>query len=199
MRRAIPWSMVVFRLLLAPAIVECALKAPRPQVWLGLMIAAGFVSDVFDGILARRWGTATAALRVADSAVDMAFYVGVLTAAIIRHGQVIHERLWLVAALLAMEAARILFDWMKYRRMASYHSYASKAWGALLTATTIALLCFDRGFWLVTMALVWGVVCNAEGMAMSALLPEWTHDVKTLWRALTLRREMCAAREETLS
>ncbi len=191
--------MVVFRLLLAPAMVACALRAPGPQVWLGLMIAAGFASDVFDGILARRWGTATTGLRVADSAVDMVFYVGVLTAAIVRHGPVIRERLWLVVALLTMEAARMLFDWVKYRRMASYHSYASKAWGVLLAVATIAMLCFDRGYWLATAALVWGIVCDAEGMAMSALLPDWTHDVKTLWRALALRKEMLAAREETPS
>jgi CDP-diacylglycerol--glycerol-3-phosphate 3-phosphatidyltransferase len=191
--------MVVFRLLLAPAIVACALRAPRPQVWLGLMIAAGFASDVFDGILARRWGTATAALRVADSAVDIVFYIGVLAAAIVRHGPVIRERIGLVAAVLTMEAARVLFDWLKYGRMASYHSYAAKAWGVLLAVATIAMLCFDRGYWLVTAALVWGIVCDAEGMAMSALLPEWTHDVKTLRRALALRKEMFAAREETLS
>ncbi|HVZ83873.1 MAG TPA: CDP-alcohol phosphatidyltransferase family protein [Terracidiphilus sp.] len=195
MKRAIPWSMVTFRLLLAPAMVLCALRLAAPQPWLGAMIAAGFLSDVFDGILARRWGTATAALRVADSAVDMVFYIAVLAAAVARHGPVIRERMSLVAALLAMEAGRMLFDWIRYRRMASYHSYASKAWGMLLAAATIALLCFDRAYWLVTAALAWGILCNAEGIAMSCLLPEWTHDVKTLRRAVILRREMLAARE----
>jgi phosphatidylglycerophosphate synthase len=192
LKRTIPWLMVTFRLLLAPAMVFCALRLAAPQQWLGTMIAAGFLSDVFDGILARRWGVATAALRVADSAADMVFYVAVLSAAVARHWPVIHERMGLLVALLSIEAVRILFDYSKYRRMASYHSYASKAWGMLLAAAAIAMLCFDGWFWLVTAALVWGIACNVEGIVMSSLLPEWTHDVKTLWQALALRREMLA-------
>jgi hypothetical protein len=76
--------------------------------------------------------------------------------------------------------------------MASYHSYASKAWSALLALATIALLCFNRGFWLTTVAIAWGILCDMEGLVMSALLPEWTHDVKNLRRALRIRRKMLA-------
>ncbi len=156
------------------------------------MIAAGLASDVYDGILARRWQTDTSALRVADSAADTVFYLGVLAAIVERHWPALHERLWLLAALLVLEALRILFDWMKFRRMASYHSYAAKAWGLLLAAATIALLCFNRAPWLMTAALVWGILCDMEGLAMSALLPHWTHDVKSLRRALELRRQFPA-------
>lgn len=182
--------MVLFRVLLGPAIAEAGLRLPAPQPWLGAMIAAGFLSDVYDGILARRWGTATAALRVADSAADTVFYLGVLSAVVARHWPVLRDRLGLLIALLVLEGARFTFDWIKYRRMASYHSYASKAWSVLMAAATIALLCFDRAFWMVTLALVAGILCDLEGLAMSALLPRWTHDVKTLRRALALRRQM---------
>jgi CDP-diacylglycerol--glycerol-3-phosphate 3-phosphatidyltransferase len=132
-------------------------------------------------------------LRIADSAADTVFYVGVLVAVVERHWPVIHERLWLVAALLGLEAARFIFDWVKFRRIASYHSYASKAWGALLAMATIALLCFDGAFWLTTVAIVWGILCDLEGLAMSAILPQWAHDVKHLRRALRIRRKMLAA------
>ena len=157
------------------------------------MIAAGLLSDVYDGILARRWQTDTAALRVADSFADTIFYIGVLAAIVERHWLVLHQRLWLLAALLALEALRFAFDWIKYRRMASYHSYAAKVWGLLLAAATIALLCFNRAPWLLTLALVWGILCDLEGLAMSALLPQWTHDVKSLRRAFQLRRQMPVA------
>lgn len=187
--------MIAFRLMLAPALVVCALRVERPQIWLGVMIAAGFVSDVYDGILARRWGTATSALRVADSAVDTVFYAGVLGASLVRHWPVIRERLGLLGVLLVLEATRMVVDGLKYRRMASYHSYASKAWGALLTMATVALLCFERWYWLVTAAIVWGIVCDLEGLAMTALLPKWTHDVKTLRGALMLRQTMLAERK----
>ena len=82
------------------------------------------------------------------------------------------------------------FDWGKYRRMASYHSYASKAWGIVLAAAAIAALCFDGAFWILTLALAWGIMCDLEGLTISMLLPEWTCDVKTLGRAFMLRRQM---------
>lgn len=191
-RKIIPWSMVGFRALLGPAMAGAAWGMTAPEPWLGAMIAAGLASDVYDGILARRWQTDTSALRVADSAADTVFYLGVLAAIVERHWPALHERLWLLAALLVLEALRILFDWMKFRRMASYHSYAAKAWGLLLAAATIALLCFNRAPWLMTAALVWGILCDMEGLAMSALLPHWTHDVKSLRRALELRRQFPA-------
>ena len=198
-RKVIPWSMVLFRVLLGPTIAAVALRLPAPQSWLGLMIVAGFVSDVYDGILARRWGTETAAIRVADSAADTIFYLGVLSAVIARHWPVLRDRLALLIALLALEAARYIFDWFKYRRMASYHSYASKAWGVLMAAATIALLCYDSAFWLVTLALSAGILCDLEGLAMTAVLPQWTHDVKTLRRAFALRRKMRAEPQKAVT
>jgi phosphatidylglycerophosphate synthase len=190
-RRQIPWTMLILRTALGPAIAVAA-RLPKPELWLGAMIAAGFLSDVYDGILARRWGTAGPALRAADSAADTVFYLGVLTAIVERHWPVLRANLGLLAVLLALEVIRWIFDWIKFRRMASYHSYAAKIWGVLLAAATIALLCFDRAFWLVTVALIWGILCDLEGLTMSLLLPEWAHDVKTLPRALVLRREMRA-------
>jgi phosphatidylglycerophosphate synthase len=193
-RKAIPWSLVVFRFLLGPALV---LAARRPSVagpWLGALVVAGFFSDVYDGVLARRWNTASSALRTADSAVDILFYLGVLAAVVQRHGLEIRERLWLLAAVIALELLNSLCGFIKFRRMPSYHSYAAKLWGFLLAASAITLLSLNRGQWLITLALVWGIVCELEGLAMTALLPQWTHDVKTLARAVAVRRKILASR-----
>ena len=191
LRAAIPWAMVALRAALGPAIALTA-RVAHSEAWLGAMIAVGFLSDVYDGILARRWKTDTDALRIADSAVDILFYLGVLAAIVERHWPVLRERAWLLIAVLALEAIRMAFDWMKFRRMASYHSYTAKAWGVLLAASTVALLCLDRWYWILTLALAWGIVCDLEGLAMSVILPEWRRDVKTLRRAFELRREMRA-------
>jgi phosphatidylglycerophosphate synthase len=191
-RKAIPWAMVGVRAALGP-LIALAARLAHPQPLLGAMALAGFLSDAFDGILARRWGVASDGLRVADSAVDTVFYLGVLVAIIERHPQALRERAWLLGVLLGLEITRMAFDWGKYRRMASYHSYASKAWGIVLAASAVAALGFDGGFWLLTLALAWGIACDLEGLAISMLLPEWTCDVKTLRRAIMLRRQMRAS------
>ncbi len=163
------------------------------------MIVAGFLSDVYDGILARRWRTETARLRVADTAMDTLFYLGVLMAVIVRHGAELRARLWQVVAVLAMEAIRLAFDLLKYGRSASYHAYSAKAWGILMAATALAALCFDRAYWLITVALLWGLVNELEGIIMSLMLPEWTYNVKTLFRAAELRRAQLTNRKGQLA
>jgi CDP-diacylglycerol--glycerol-3-phosphate 3-phosphatidyltransferase len=123
---------------------------------------------------------------------DTAFYLAVLAAVSLRHWQVLRERSGILGILLALEAIRVVFDAIKYRKMASYHTYSAKLWGVLLAAATIALLCFNRGFWLVTVAIAWGIVCDLEGLTMSILLPKWMPDLKHLGRALQARRELLA-------
>jgi CDP-diacylglycerol--glycerol-3-phosphate 3-phosphatidyltransferase len=182
--------MVAFRALLAPMVVVIAWRLTHPQPWLAAMIAAACLSDVYDGILARRWGTVTAALRISDTTADTFFYLCVLAAVILRHWPVLRARIGLLVALLIMEVLRISFDWLKFQRMASYHTYSAKIWGLLLAVATIALLCFDRGFWLLTLALAWGILSDLEGLAISLILPKWTHDVKSLRRAVALRQQI---------
>jgi len=69
----IPWALVWFRLSLAPIFpVGCILGA-NGGLYVGLLLA-GIVSDIFDGVLARRWKCSAPALRRADSNVDTVFY-----------------------------------------------------------------------------------------------------------------------------
>jgi len=187
-RSAIPWSLTSLRFLLAPFVLILAWKVEHPQLLLGISIAAALVSDIYDGILARRWGTATAALRVSDTVADTLFYFSILGVFLLRHMDVVRANLGLLIALLITEAARHIFDFIKFRRMASYHTYMAKTWGLLLAAATIAILCFDRFSFLMTIAIGWGILCNIEGLAMSIILPRWTADVKTLARAWKLRQ-----------
>lgn len=199
LRRAIPWWMVSFRLLAGPVIAVLAIRLPDPQIWLGALISTGVLSDVYDGILARRWKTETAALRIADSSADIVFWVGILTAAIVRHGAELRARLWLVIAVLVLEAIDVGLGWLKFGRMPSYHTYGAKLWGLLLALAAVALLGFDRWAWLVTCSMVWGIVSELEILTISVVLPEWAYNVKSLRRALAVRREMMAARKAEAS
>lgn len=191
-KRSIPWAMVLLRAVLAPLVVVVAWRMKAPEIWLGMMIATACVSDIYDGVLARRWGTATPRLRISDTIADTAFYLSVLAAITLRHWPVLRERMGILIVLLGLEAVRLAVDWMKFGKMASYHTYSAKVWGLLLAAATIALLCFDGAFWLVTVAIVWGIVCDVEGLAMSIVLTEWTPDVKHLGVALERRKELLA-------
>src|SRR5271154_6002848 len=195
MRLGIPWALIGLRVLGCPLIVFGAWRGWAGG-WLGAIVVVALVSDIYDGILARRWGGETAALRMSDSVADTIFYLGVVWALWIREPGVLRENAWWLVGLFGIEGARYGFDFWKFGKAASYHSYMAKAWGLLIAAAVVGVLSFGGLRWLVWVALVFGTVVNAEGLAMSLMLPRWKNDVKTLGRAWRLRKEMLAERIE---
>ncbi len=176
------------RLVLGPVLVSMAYAgvAGAPAV---LVALAAFGSDYFDGVLARRFGLDRAWVRRFDSATDTVFFLCAAWAAWRHHAELLRPWLPFVWAVVALEAARYLFDWVKFRREAAYHAWSAKAWGVALFAARVVLLGWGRASPLVPLALGIGVVADLEGLAMSVILPEWTHDVPSLWHARRIARE----------
>jgi phosphatidylglycerophosphate synthase len=185
----IPWSLVVLRSLLAPAIVLSA-RTHVPGTWLSAIVVAALISDIYDGVLARRWHCDTPAIRLSDSMVDTVFYLGVLWTLWIRVAYAIKAWWPLLAVLLALEATRFAFDFWKFGKASSYHSYLAKSWGLVMAIAVMVVLGTGRYGWLLAVAMCAGIVCDLEGLTMSAILPVWRNDVKTISRALTIRREL---------
>src|SRR6476646_3471414 len=71
--RSVPLGLTVLRLLLAPVLVWMV-YAGAPGILFAGVILVAFVSDYFDGVIARRLGVATPELRHFDSRADLVFY-----------------------------------------------------------------------------------------------------------------------------
>jgi CDP-diacylglycerol--glycerol-3-phosphate 3-phosphatidyltransferase len=78
-------ALTAVRLLLALPFAVC-MAAPdaRHAAWAALILAAAIVSDLADGALARRLGTASAAGRLLDHAADVLFVTSGLVAGAVR-------------------------------------------------------------------------------------------------------------------
>lgn len=76
---------------------------------------------------------------------------------------------------------------MKFGKPASYHSYLAKAWGLIMAVAVVAAFATGGGGTLICVSLALGILCNAEGFAMSLILPKWTRDVKGISAAMRLR------------
>lgn len=182
----IPLALTALRALLAPVVVALALAWPAPRAF-GACLVAAFVSDVFDGIVARRLGVATPGLRRLDSIADSIFYLAALLAAWHLHADALRAHVFALAALAALEVARYAFDLRKFGKEASYHMWSSKLWGVALFAAFFALLVFGEARVAVPAAIWIGIAADLEGLAISATLREWRTDVPTLWHAVRLR------------
>ena len=188
-RRMIPWTMVIARALLGPALVLAA-RTALPGVLLALFVLAGLLSDIFDGVLARRWSTDTAALRLSDSMADIVFYLGCGAALWLRSRALLMHFARLLELVIALELFHLAFALIKFRRPPSYHSWLAKSWGLLLSAAVVlgfvnSPAATTRTLWWA--ALLLGIVAQTEGIAMSLLFPTWRRDVKTIahaWRQM---------------
>ncbi len=185
-RTAIPWAMASGRAALGPVLAVGA-KCQWNGLALAGIVLAALVSDIFDGVLARRWGCDTAAVRLFDTLADTFFYGWTAVALWWFAPEVWREHAGLLVAVLMLETLHFGFDFMKFGRPASYHSYLAKSWGLVLASAVLGVFALGRSNGLVPVALWLGIVCKLEGLAMSVMLREWQRDVKTLAVAWRLR------------
>jgi CDP-diacylglycerol--glycerol-3-phosphate 3-phosphatidyltransferase len=182
----LPLALTGLRAALAPVMLLLALRAPIAPAF-GTCLALAFVSDVFDGIIARRLGVATPALRRLDSVADTLFY-GTATFAVWHLQPAALLARWpALAVLAALEALRYAVDYAKFRREAAYHMWSSKLWGVVLFGAFFALLALGQDNAWVDAAIALGILADLEGLAISAVLPRWRNDVPSLVHALRLR------------
>lgn len=184
----VPWFLVRLRLRLGPAILLGA-WLHIPGSWLAAGLAVAFLSDVFDGIIARRLGVATPELRLADSQTDVILYVFVLASLVMVRPDV----LWAVRVPLAVLVVLQLLSWrmdrIKFGRPTALHSYTAKAWGITLFLASGAMFCLPQPEPYLWVALAMGYVSNLEDLAIKAVLPSWHHDVGSVWHAWQIRRK----------
>ncbi|MEP7000889.1 MAG: CDP-alcohol phosphatidyltransferase family protein [bacterium] len=173
------------RLALAPAFIACAVLGAQGWI-LALMLIAGFVSDVLDGVVARRYNAITPFLRRLDSSVDTTFYLAVAYSAWRLYPRPLRELAWPIAIVIAGEAANYVAALIKFRREPSYHAWSAKLWGLLLFVALATLFGFG-GVALLRVALLAGVVAQFESLAITIVLPAWQHDVPSIWHARQLR------------
>jgi CDP-diacylglycerol--glycerol-3-phosphate 3-phosphatidyltransferase len=182
----IPLSLTALRALLAPAMVALAFLSPDPRAF-GACLTLGFLSDVFDGVIARRLGVSTPSLRRLDSIADTLFYIAATFAAWHLYPQVIKEHSIALLVLGALELGRYAFDLAKFGREASYHMWSSKAWGIVLFVAFFALLACGYTGALVATPIYVGIVADIEGLAISFVLAEWKSDVPSIFHAVRSR------------
>ncbi len=185
--RSTPVLLTGLRALLAPVVLLLSLYAPRAEGFAVCLVVA-LLSDIFDGVLARRLGIATANLRRLDSAADTLFYAACVFAVWYLYPDAITERLGPLAVLAILEILRYLLDFLKFRREASYHMWSSKIWGIALFIGFFSLLVLGSSATAVSCAVYVGIIADLEGLVVSIVLPHWQADVPTFVHALRVRR-----------
>lgn len=192
----IPAALIMIRAICGPALVAAAVAEASPWLLAGLVTFA-FVSDVFDGIIARRLGVATELLRRADTIADTAFYACAVIALLLWAPSVLSAHLVGLGLIVSLELVRWAIERRRYGRLASYHMWSAKAWGITLWLGFCEAFLTGQPGPFMQAAVVMGVVADCEGLTASLVLSSWQHDIRTVWHAVRLECAWQSARGRT--
>lgn len=146
----------------------------------GLLIAAlafiGLLTDVFDGIVARRLGVATQELRSWDSNVDQFFWIVLLICTFILRQELVQEHFLWIGIILLLEVLAYLICYYRFRKPIATHTILAKVWTISLLIYMLELLLFNSNysFWI---CFALGFISRIEIIWIMMRLNNWATDI----------------------
>jgi CDP-diacylglycerol--glycerol-3-phosphate 3-phosphatidyltransferase len=181
---SIPAILIGVRFALGPLIWWSAYSGMSPWWFMAGFILA-YITDYYDGVIARRLGVATPTLRLADSWVDTWFYFWVVLTLWSTHFESLQKFAIPIYILLALQISEWIYGRIKFGKLTGYHAYVAKAWGLSLfgAIASVMILNYDGIFWWAAIILGW--ISSIENWLLTLTFSEWTTDVKSIvhmWR-----------------
>jgi phosphatidylglycerophosphate synthase len=152
-----------------------------------LLLTIGLLTDIFDGIIARRLNISSEKLRRLDSTIDQLFFICVIASAYLQSPEFFNENALLFFILIVTEALTYLVCYLKFKKEIATHSIGAKIWTLVLFATLIQVILQGESKVLFTVCFWLGILTRLEIIAIILALKKWTNDVPSFYHALKLR------------
>lgn len=185
----IPIALIYSRLLIGFGIILLSVFHVSHYSFLAItLLSVGLLTDVFDGIIARKLNISSERLRRLDSGIDQVFFISVAVATYIQCPDFFKNNLVKLIILGAFEASTYALSYIKFKKEIATHSIGAKIWTLTIFATLVEIMVhcesvvlFEICFWL-------GLATRLEILAIVLTLKKWTNDVPTIYHAVRLRQ-----------
>jgi len=184
--RHVPAILIAFRAVAALTVIPLGWSG-HGTVLAALTLLAT-LSDIFDGIIARRLGVSTTGLRRTDSIVDLVFWLATVAALWVLRPTVMTANAPIIAAAIGAEIVQQTISIWRFGRMAATHARSAKLFGLCLLAGFMIVALDGNAaiaFWIVG---VGAAVSAPDGWAIVLLLPHWEADIPSALDAWRLRK-----------
>jgi CDP-diacylglycerol--glycerol-3-phosphate 3-phosphatidyltransferase len=159
----------------------------------------GLISDILDGIIARKQGISSAQLRRMDSQTDMVFWLSIGFATWILYPELIANHAIVIYAILAMEIACYIISIVRFKKETCTHAFLSKLWGITLLIAFTSLIGFNHAGIPFIMAIIMGLISHIDRILITLILPEWTHDIPSAYHAYLIRKGIAFKKNDLLN
>ncbi|MBS1534310.1 MAG: CDP-alcohol phosphatidyltransferase family protein [Bacteroidetes bacterium] len=185
----IPHVLILIRFLLAPIILSMSYFGGDPsRIWLILLIFIGLISDILDGIIARKLKISSVQLRRLDSQVDLVFWLAVGLSCYILSSELLIPYQIGIWTVISLEIGCYLSSFLKFGKETCTHAFLSKIWGLLLFSTFISIIGFSYSGVLLPLTISWGIISQIDVILIVLILPKWQNDIPSFYHAYLIRK-----------
>ena len=197
MKAKSPLLLLIFRLLLGPILIVLTYKYGNSiKTELVILIFLGLLSDIFDGIIARKMNVSSEKFRRMDSQTDLVFWLCVSWCAWVLHPEIIKNNLFAISILIVMEVLTYVFSIAKFGKETCTHALLSKLWGLTLLVAFISIIGFGYGGICLYLAILFGIIGHLDVYLIIYFLPKWEHDVPSSYHAYLIKKGVSIKRNK---
>ena len=110
----IPTALILFRLVLVPIILGLAyFVGEEANITILVLMYLGLISDIFDGIIARKKNMSTEKLRRMDSQTDILFWLSIGFASWLLYPKLMADHTVFIIAIIALEICCYAISFIK--------------------------------------------------------------------------------------
>ena len=187
--KILPLILIYARLAIGPIIILLSLARADHYIFIAItLFTIGLLTDIFDGIIARRLNISTQRLRRLDSTVDQVFFISFAVVTYIQCPDFFKTNATKLIILFGFEALTYLVSFFKFRKEIATHSIGAKIWTLLLFATLIQIIVQCQSVLLFNLCFWTGLLTRLEIMAIIFTLKQWTNDVPSVYHAIRFRQ-----------
>ncbi|NAS32181.1 CDP-alcohol phosphatidyltransferase [Flavobacteriaceae bacterium R38] len=185
----LPFLLIYSRIVIALLIGSIAyLKVENFRVLIVVLMIVGLLTDIFDGIIARKLEVSSEKLRIWDSNVDQFFWIVVIASVFYLNSIFIKENYLPILIIVALEVLAYIISYLKFKRTIATHSILAKFWTITLLIFLIDLVLNSNSNLLFLICIILGVVSRIEIIMIILSLKKWATDIPSIFLVRKINR-----------
>ncbi|MGJ1407140.1 CDP-alcohol phosphatidyltransferase family protein [Sphingobacterium siyangense] len=189
LKKNIPFTLIILRLVLGLLLLLFYwLKVDHFKWYAISFLVIGLLSDIFDGIIARKLAVSTTLLRRWDSSVDLLFFACISLVTYLSCPQFFKDNATLILILVGSEILTYIISFAKFKKEIATHSIGAKIWTLFLFALLVELLLHCQSTILFQLTVWLGLLTRLEIIAIILTLKNWSNDIPSIYHAIQLRK-----------
>ncbi len=187
--KTIPYLLILLRFLSAITILYLGyFIGETSRTMILILMYFGLLTDIFDGIIARKVGVSSEKLRRLDSQTDLVFWLSIGFAMYWLNPEIIQNHWKSISLIFGMEALCYIICIWKFGKETCTHAWLSKLWGLSLLIAFTFLIGFSTANWAFYVCLILGLISHIDVILIILILPKWQFDVPTSYHAWKIRQ-----------